>query len=87
MQDPNWRTAMNDEFSALTKHKTWDLVPRPRDVNFIRCMWLFKHKFHSVVSLEQNKARLFVNGRSHQLTSIDNPVSNERLLCTPLLCR
>lgn len=35
---------MKDEFNALIKIATWDLVPRPRDVNIVNCMWFFCHK-------------------------------------------
>lgn len=58
---------MTDEFYALIKNETWELVPRPSDVNVVRCMWLFKHKFCSNGSLERHKARLVANGRSPQV--------------------
>ncbi|CAH9140198.1 unnamed protein product [Cuscuta epithymum] len=67
LQDPNWKSAMDDEFSALIKNKTWELVPRPPQANIIRCMWLFKHKYRSDGSLERHKARLVVNGNSQQV--------------------
>ncbi|CAH1450210.1 unnamed protein product [Lactuca virosa] len=31
LTDPAWRTAMEDEFCALTKNNTWSLVPKPPD--------------------------------------------------------
>ncbi|XP_074267439.1 uncharacterized protein LOC141590780 [Silene latifolia] len=55
-----------DEFRALKENHTWDLVPRPVDTNVIRCLWLFRHKFHSDGSLQRYKARLVVNGKSQQ---------------------
>ncbi|KAK8937455.1 hypothetical protein KSP39_PZI012258 [Platanthera zijinensis] len=67
LHDPHWKAAMTDEFNALLKKETWELVPRPSNVNVIRCMWLFKHKFRSDGSLERHKARLVVNGRSQQV--------------------
>jgi len=42
--DSNWKAAMLDEFDALIKNKTWELVPRPQNVNVIRSMWIFRHK-------------------------------------------
>ena len=27
LADPYWRTAMEEEFTALTANRTWDLVP------------------------------------------------------------
>ena len=65
--DHNWNTAMNEEFDALTKQRTWDLVPKPEGVNIIRCMWLFKHKYRENGDLERHKARLVVNGKSQQV--------------------
>ncbi|KAK1421243.1 hypothetical protein QVD17_23430 [Tagetes erecta] len=62
-----WYNAMQIEFSALIKNDTWELVPRSPDMNIIRSMWLFKHKFRSDGSLERYKARLVCDGRSQQV--------------------
>ncbi|GKA66783.1 ribonuclease H-like domain-containing protein [Tanacetum coccineum] len=62
-----WRNAMYDEYNALVKNGTWLLVPRPGDVNMVRSMWLFKHKFHADGTLSRYKARLVANGSSQQL--------------------
>ena len=43
--DPNWNPAMTDEYDAMTKTKSWNLVPRPPQVNIVRSMWLFRHKY------------------------------------------
>ncbi|GJX90343.1 ribonuclease H-like domain-containing protein [Tanacetum coccineum] len=59
--------AMNGEYNALIKNGTWDLVLRLSDVNFVRFMWLFKHKFHADGTLSRYKARLVANGNSQQL--------------------
>ncbi|CAH9137282.1 unnamed protein product [Cuscuta epithymum] len=66
LRDPNWKSAMISEFTALINNKTWELVPRPSNANVIRCMWLFKHKYRSDGSLERHKARLVVNGKSQR---------------------
>ena len=31
-----WKKAMDEEYDALIKHKTWKLVPRPVDKNIFR---------------------------------------------------
>lgn len=67
LSDPNWKAAMLDEYNALIKNKTWDLVPRPPDVNVIRSMWVFRHKKKSNGSFERHKARLVGDGRSQQV--------------------
>ncbi|KAJ0457800.1 putative RNA-directed DNA polymerase [Helianthus annuus] len=62
-----WFNAMHNEFSALIKNETWELVPRQPDMHIIRSMWLFKHKFRSDGSLERYKARLVCDGRGQQV--------------------
>ncbi|GJY51006.1 ribonuclease H-like domain-containing protein [Tanacetum coccineum] len=34
--DPNWQSAMLDEYNALVKNRTWTLVPRPPNTNIVR---------------------------------------------------
>ena len=58
---------MLDEYGALVRNNTWVLVPRPPQVNVVRCMWLFRHKLRSDGTLERYKARLIVNGNSQQV--------------------
>ncbi|GJW28445.1 ribonuclease H-like domain-containing protein [Tanacetum coccineum] len=82
-----WRNAMYDKYNALVKNGTWLLVPRP-DVNMVRSMWLFKHKFHADGTLSSYKARLVANGSSHQL-GVDfderfSPVVKPATICTVL---
>ncbi|GKA90037.1 ribonuclease H-like domain-containing protein [Tanacetum coccineum] len=64
--DPNWPHAMYDEYNALIKSSTWVLVLKPPNVNVVRSMWLFRHKYHVDGSLSMYKARLVANGRSQQ---------------------
>ncbi|GJY10948.1 ribonuclease H-like domain-containing protein [Tanacetum coccineum] len=60
------KEAMLDEYNALITNGTWVFVPRPANVNVVRSMWLFKHKFNADGSLSRYKARLVANGRSQQ---------------------
>nr|GEW54057.1 ribonuclease H-like domain-containing protein [Tanacetum cinerariifolium] len=57
---------MCDEYKALIDNKTWVLVPRPPNVNIVRSMWLYKHKYNADGSLSRYKAQLVTNGRSQQ---------------------
>ncbi|GKC70542.1 ribonuclease H-like domain-containing protein [Tanacetum coccineum] len=66
LRDPHWKEAMLDEFKALITNRTWVLVPRPANVNVVRSMWLFKHKFNADGSLSRYKARFVANGHSQQ---------------------
>ncbi|GJU68746.1 ribonuclease H-like domain-containing protein [Tanacetum coccineum] len=56
----------NDEYNALIKNGTWILVPKPPNVNVVRSMWLFQHKYHADGSLSRYKACLVANGRNQQ---------------------
>jgi hypothetical protein len=40
--DKNWKNAMDLEYSALMKSKTWHLVPPRRGTNIIDCKWVYK---------------------------------------------
>ncbi|GJR60280.1 ribonuclease H-like domain-containing protein [Tanacetum coccineum] len=57
---------MYDEYKALIDNETWVLVPRSPNVNIVRSMWLYKHKYNADGSLSRYKARLVANGRSQQ---------------------
>ncbi|GKD81814.1 ribonuclease H-like domain-containing protein, partial [Tanacetum coccineum] len=69
--DPNWFRAMLDEYNVLIKNNTWILVPHPPDVNIVRSMWLFRHKYNVDGSLNRYKAGLVANG-STQLLDVKN---------------
>ncbi|GJT59360.1 ribonuclease H-like domain-containing protein [Tanacetum coccineum] len=66
LRDPNWKEAMLDEYNALITNGTWVLIPHPANINVVRSMWLFKHKFNADGSLSRYKARLVANGHSQQ---------------------
>ncbi|GKB23075.1 ribonuclease H-like domain-containing protein [Tanacetum coccineum] len=66
LRDPNLKQAMCDEYKALIDNETWVLVPRPPNVNIVRSMWFYKHKYNADGSLSRYKSRLDVNGRSQQ---------------------
>ncbi|GJX01377.1 ribonuclease H-like domain-containing protein [Tanacetum coccineum] len=66
LRDPNWKQAMCDEYKSLIDNNTWVLVPRPPNVNIVRSMWLYKHKYNVDGSLSRYEARLVANDRSQQ---------------------
>ncbi|CAM8956458.1 unnamed protein product [Rhodiola kirilowii] len=57
---------MQEEFNALIKNQTWDLVPRPMHANVISGKWLFKHKSGADGTLTRYKARWVARGYSQQ---------------------
>ena len=44
LHDPHWIAAMQEEFDALQRNRTWTLVPRPPRANVVRGKWVFRHK-------------------------------------------
>ncbi|GJT53678.1 ribonuclease H-like domain-containing protein [Tanacetum coccineum] len=66
LRDTNWKNVMLEEYNALITNGTWVLVRQPTNVNIVRSMWLFRHKFNADRSLSRYKARLVANGRSQQ---------------------
>lgn len=66
LSDPNWNPSMNCEFDAIIKSRTFDLVPRAKNTNIVRCMWLHKHKYDAQWNFKSHKSRLVANGKSQQ---------------------
>jgi hypothetical protein len=62
LNDPNWKMAMDQEFSALVQNKTWHLVPPAPGRNLIDCKWVYKIKYKAYGSIDRYKARLVANG-------------------------
>lgn len=53
----NWKNAMDDEFLALQRNKTWRLVPPEKGRNVIDSKWVFKIKRKADGTIDRNKAR------------------------------
>ncbi|KAL6331710.1 hypothetical protein AAG906_016706 [Vitis piasezkii] len=68
--DPNWKIAMKEEYKALMRNHTWDLVPYQPQYNVVGNKWVFKLKFHLDVTLNKHKARLVAKG-FHQTPGVD----------------
>jgi histone deacetylase 1/2 len=47
LNNANWKSAMEAEYDALIRNKTWQLVPPQKVRNIIGCKWVFmiKRKF------------------------------------------
>lgn len=62
LADKNWKQAMDIEFDALCKNKTWHLVSPQKRRNVIGCKWVYKIKRRSDGKIERYKARLVAKG-------------------------
>jgi histone deacetylase 1/2 len=54
--------AMDSEYQALMKNKTWHLVPRPKGKNIVGCKWVYKIKRRADGTVDRYKARLVAKG-------------------------
>ena len=57
LKDVKWREAMSEEFEALTKMKTWNLVHSLKGVKPLTCRWVLRRKQNG-----RFKARLVARG-------------------------
>jgi histone deacetylase 1/2 len=62
LHDKNWKEAMDSEYTALMKNKTWHLVPPQKGNNVIDSKWVWKKKYKADGSLDKYKARLVAKG-------------------------
>jgi histone deacetylase 1/2 len=62
LADPNWKGAMDEEYDALMRNRTWRLVPPREGKNVIDCRWVYKVKRKSDGSIDRYKARLVAKG-------------------------
>jgi hypothetical protein len=50
---PEWKTAMDDEYNALIRNKTWHLVPPDAADNVIGCKWVYRTKQNADGSIDR----------------------------------
>ena len=62
LRDPEWHSAMHDEYQSLRQHGTWELVSRPPGANVVTGKWVCHNKYHDDGTLERRKARWVVRG-------------------------
>ncbi|KAH9750213.1 retrovirus-related pol polyprotein from transposon RE1 [Citrus sinensis] len=68
--DSKWKAAMQDEFDALIRNKTWSLVPMDPEYKLVGCKWVFRTKYNIDGSVSKYKARLVAKG-FHQTAGVD----------------
>jgi histone deacetylase 1/2 len=62
VRDKNWVAAMDHEYQALLRNKTWHLVPKPKNKNIIGSKWVYKIKRKADGTIDRYKARLVAKG-------------------------
>lgn len=59
-----WKAAIQSELDTLEASGTWELVPRPKERQVVKCKWVFHKKYDENGDLEKYKARLVACGYS-----------------------
>ena len=57
-----WIEAMNEEYDAIRRNQTWELIELPENKVPIGSKWLYKPKFKEDGSIDKYKARLVAKG-------------------------
>ena len=65
-----WKKAMDAEYQALLKNKTWTLTQLPPGRKTVGCKWVFKIKYKANGEIDRYKARLVAKGYS-QIKGVD----------------
>ena len=61
---------MSEEFDALVRNRTWELVPSTSSHNTVGCKWVFHIKRSPDGSISRYKARMVASG-FHQRPGLD----------------
>jgi histone deacetylase 1/2 len=62
LSNKDWKNAMDTEYMALIRNKTWHLVPPEKGQNLIDCKWVWKIKRKADGSIDRYKGRLVAKG-------------------------
>jgi hypothetical protein len=62
LANSNWKDAMNLEYDALMKNRTWHLVHPMKGKNVVGCKWVYKIKRKQDGTLDRYKSRLVAKG-------------------------
>ena len=70
LSNPKWKAAMQSEYDALIKNKTWTLVPMCSFYKPVGYKWVFRTKYNTDGFVSKYKARLVGKG-FHQTAGIN----------------
>lgn len=70
LKDAKWRRSMSDEYDAIIRNQTFDLVPAEQAQNITSCKWVYRIKHLPDGSINRYKSRLVTKG-FHQRPVID----------------
>ena len=62
LADPKWKQAMEEEYQALLRNHTWELISSSMAAHVVQCKWVCLTKFRADGSLDKYKARLVAKG-------------------------
>lgn len=66
IKNDKWKQAMNEEYNALIRNKSWSLISTQKHKNTIGCKWIYKLKKNSDGAIQKYKARLVAKGYTQQ---------------------
>lgn len=66
----HWKDAIDSEYDALMKNKTWSICELPLNRQAISCKWVFKLKRNAHGEIDKYKARLVARGFRKRKASI-----------------
>ena len=62
VKNEKWKQAMEEEYQALQKNKTWEKCILPKGKKKVGCKWVFSIKYRADGTIERYKARLVAKG-------------------------
>ncbi|RVW35033.1 Retrovirus-related Pol polyprotein from transposon TNT 1-94 [Vitis vinifera] len=62
LQQPEWKTAVQEEIQALEKNGTWEISELPEGKRPVGCKWIFTVKHYPDGSINRFKAQLVAKG-------------------------
>lgn len=82
---PKWTKTAQDEYEALKKNNTWELVHIHANRRSVGCKWVFKLKWYIDGSIAWHKDRLVVKGYSKEVGvdfhETSSPVIKPQTIC------